>query len=104
MGNKTGFQYIDLNSPLVSEVFRPTPASRPFETYVATFNTSSDRRGGGVEDVYKLIPDTRNNPNGKFRMNVNEEVQCLRVVKGDVVESMYSLYGSRVEEAESETE
>ena len=82
---RTGFEYIDLNSSSITQGYRPYPASKPMEVYVARLH--EEDMGivtiVTVSAVYKLIT----NSNQKFAKRKSDGKNLVvRVTRKDLVD------------------
>ncbi len=94
---KNGFEYIDLNSPDVTQGYRPHPGSKPMEVYVAELSFD-ERDRQIVGSVYRLV--TRKHPSipGKEEFVTRRSdgrTLGVRVNRGPVVESLQAHYDER---------
>jgi len=98
---RTGFEYIDLDNPNITEKYRPHPASNQTEAYVAKLR---QKQGFDEDDqitivgaVYRLIPELR--PRKGFRGRKSDRrILAVRVTRKDLVDMLRRHYDQTFEE------
>ena len=102
---RTGFEYIDLDKPNITEKYRPYPASNPTEAYVARLREKNvgdeDDRDADivtvVNAVYRLIPELH--PRKGFRGRKSDRrILAVRVTRKDLVDMLRRHYDQTFEE------
>tara|TARA_Y100000310_G_C20625210_1_gene785464 strand:+ start:1184 stop:1477 length:294 start_codon:yes stop_codon:yes gene_type:complete len=90
------FEYIDLNDPNITEIFRPKPASDPLKGYVAKVNEvrGEKRVDVSVDAVYRLISEGYGQDRRFAVRRSDGRNLAVKVVKGNVVDSMKRLHNA----------
>jgi hypothetical protein len=94
---RTGFAYLDLNSGDFTDWFRPNPASKPQDVYIALLGRDEDCNPI-VKEVYKLIgkPDPYAFERAKFIKSKDGRNLAVKTTKEDIINSLREHYEYRL--------